>query len=136
MNNECIGLGHHITLHAERIPIIQPQSYTQCDDNHDGFFAFGTTNLQSEVLNSLTNVTLSYWDSNNNPLPSPLPNPFNTQSQTIRVRATNNTASACFYESTITLKVDDLPEAFAIPTSLTTVCDDEPNPINQDGISF
>lgn len=133
-NNECIGLGHHITLHTERIPIIQLQSYTQCDDNHDGFFAFGTTNLQSEVLNSLTNVTLCYWDSNNNPLPSPLPNPFNTQSQTIRVRATNNTASACFYESTITLKVDDLPEAFAIPTSLTTVCDDEPNPVNQDGI--
>lgn len=134
LNNECIGLGHHITLHVERIPIIQTQTYSQCDDNHDGFFAFNTTNLQSDVLNGLTNVTLSYWDANNNPLPSPLPNPFNTTTQTIRVRATNNTTSACFYESTITYKVDDLPEAFAIPTSLTTVCDDEVNPINQDGI--
>ncbi|WP_445719980.1 T9SS type B sorting domain-containing protein [Flavobacterium sp.] len=134
LNNECIGLGHHITLHVERIPIIQSHTYTQCDDNHDGFFAFNTTNLQSDVLNGLTNVTLSYWDANNNPLPSPLPNPFNTTSQTIRVRATNNTTSACFYESTITFKVDDLPEAFAIPTNLTTVCDDEANPVNQDGI--
>ena len=134
LNNECIGLGHHITLHVERIPIIQPQTYTQCDDNHDGFFAFNTTNLQSDVLNGLTNVTLSYWDANNNPLPSPLPNPFNTTSQTIRVRATNNTASACYYESNLTFRVDDLPEAFAIPTSLTTVCDDEANPVNQDGI--
>lgn len=134
LNNECIGLGHHITLHVERIPIIQPQTFTQCDDNHDGLFAFNTTNLQSDVLNGLTNVTLSYWDANNNPLPSPLPNPFNTTSQTIRVRATNNTTSACFYESTITFKVDDLPEAFAIPTSLTTVCDDDANPVNQDGI--
>lgn len=134
LNNECIGLGHHITLHVERIPIIQPQTYTQCDNNHDGFFPFNTTNLQSDVLNGLTNVTLSYWDANNNPLPSPLPNPFNTTSQTIRVRATNNTTSACYYESTITFKVDDLPEAFAIPTNLTTVCDDEANPVNQDGI--
>ncbi|WP_396160697.1 T9SS type B sorting domain-containing protein [Flavobacterium sp.] len=134
LNNECIGLGHHITLHVERIPIIQPRTYTQCDDNQDGFFAFNTTNLQSDVLNGLTNVTLSYWDANNNPLPSPLPNPFNTTSQTIRVRATNNTTSACYYESTFTFKVDDLPEAFAIPTNLTTVCDDEANPVNQDGI--
>lgn len=134
LNNECIGLGHHITLHVERIPIIQPRTYTQCDDNHDGFFAFNTTNLQSDVLNGLTNVTLSYWDANNNPLPSPLPNPFNTTSQTIKVIATNNTTSACFYESTITFKVDDLPEAFAIPTTLTTVCDDEANPVNQDGL--
>ncbi|MCW1147557.1 T9SS type B sorting domain-containing protein [Flavobacterium lacisediminis] len=134
LNNECIGLGHHITLHVERIPIIQPRTYSQCDDNHDGFFAFNITNLQSDILNGLTNVTLSYWDANNNPLPSPLPNPFNTTSQIIRVRATNNTTSACYYESTITFKVDDLPEAFAIPTNLTTVCDDEANPINQDGI--
>ena len=39
-------------------------------------------------------------------------NPFNTNSQTIRVRATNSTTSACYYESIITFKVADLPEAF------------------------
>lgn len=134
IDNECLGLGHHITLHVERIPIIQPLNYTQCDDNQDSQFAFNTTNLQSDVLNGLSNVTLSYWDANNNPLSSPLPNPFNTTSQVIRVRATNNTTSACYYESTITFTVDDLPEAFSIPTSLTAVCDDETNPINQDGL--
>jgi gliding motility-associated-like protein len=133
IDNECLGLGHHITLHVERIPIIQPRIYTQCDDNQDGLFAFNTTNLQSDVLNGLSNVTLSYWDANNNPLPSPLPNPFNTTSQVIRVRVTNNTISACYYESTITFKVDDLPEAFSIPSSLTAVCDDEANPVNQNG---
>lgn len=134
IDNECLGLGHHITLHVERIPIIQPLTYTQCDDNQDSQFAFNTTNLQSDVLSGLSNVTLSYWDANNNPLSSPLPNPFNTTSQVIRVRATNNTTSACYYESTITFKVDDLPEAFSIPTSLTAVCDDEANPINQNGL--
>ena len=134
LNNECIGLGHHITLHVERIPVIQPQSYTECDDSQDGIFPFNTSALQADILNGITDVTLSYWDANNNPLPSPLPNPFNTTSQAIRVRVTNNTATACYYESTITFKVDVLPEVFAIPTSLTTVCDDEVNPINQDGL--
>lgn len=134
LNNECIGLGHHITLHVEQIPIIQSQTYTQCDDNQDGIFPFNTSYVQADVLNGLTNVTLSYWDENNNPLPSPLPNPFNSTSQTIRVRATNNTTAACYYEATITFKVDDLPEAFAIATDLTTVCDDEENPLNQDGL--
>lgn len=134
LNNECLGLGHHITLNVEALPIIQAQNYTECDDDQDGIFGFNTSNLESDILNGLTNVTLSYWDANNNALPSPLPNPFNTTSQIVKVRATNNTATACFYESTITFTVDDLPEAFAVATSLTTVCDDEVNPIYQDGL--
>ena len=133
-NNECIGLGHHITLVVEPIPIVQPQSYTECDDDQDGIFGFNTSNLESDILNGLSNVTVQYWDENNNALPSPLPNPFNTISQVAKVRVTNNTATACYYESTITFTVDDLPEAFNISTSLTTVCDDEANPVNQDGL--
>ena len=76
---------------------------------------------------------MTYWDANNNPLPSPLPNPFNTSSQIVKVRATNNTPSACFFESTITFQVDDLPQVFSIPTNLTTLCDDEIDPDLQDG---
>lgn len=133
LDNECLGLGHHITLNVEALPVISPLSYTECDDDQDGIFGFNTSNVATTLSNGLTNVTLIYWDSNNNPLPSPLPNPFNTTSQIIKVRATNNTTSACYFESTITFKVDDLPEAFQIPTSLTTVCDDEVNPVNQDG---
>lgn len=134
LNNECLGLGHHITLNVEALPIISPLSYTECDDDQDGIFGFNTSNVATTLLNGLTNVTLTYWDANNNPLPSPLPNPFSTASQIIKVRATNNTTNSCYFESTITFKVDDLPEAFAIPTSLTIVCDDEANPVNQDGI--
>jgi gliding motility-associated-like protein len=134
LNNECIGLGHHITLNVESIPIVQPQSYTECDDDQDGIFGFNTTTLENNLLNGLTNVTVQYWDANNIALPSPLPNPFNTVSQVVKVRVTNNTATACYYETTITFTVDDLPEAFAVATSLTTVCDDELNPVNQDGL--
>jgi gliding motility-associated-like protein len=46
---------------------------------------------------------------------------------------TNNSTLRCYDETLIVFTVDDLPEAFSIPTSLTTVCDDEPNPLLQDG---
>lgn len=134
LDNECLGLGHHITLKVEPLPIISPLSFTHCDDNQDGSFGFDTSNIATTLLNGLSNVTLSYWDENNNPLPSPLPNPFNTTSQIVKVRATNNTTNACYFETNITFTVDDLPQAFAISTNLTTVCDDETNPINQDGL--
>lgn len=133
VNNDCLGLGQHITLNVERIPIVQPQVLQSCDDNQDGQFGFDTTNLQSNLLNGLTNVTVAYFDQHNNPLPSPLPNPYTTTSQTIRAVVTNTTSTACNYSTTIQFIVDDLPEAFVIPTSLITVCDDELNPASQDG---
>jgi gliding motility-associated-like protein len=133
VNNDCLGLGQHITLNVERIPIVQPQVLQRCDDNQDGQFAFDTTNLQSDLLNGLTNVTVAYFDQSNNPLPSPLPNPYTTTSQTIRAVVTNTTPTACNYSTTIQFIVDDLPEAFAVPASLTMVCDDELNPASQDG---
>ncbi|ESU27092.1 hypothetical protein FLJC2902T_22700 [Flavobacterium limnosediminis JC2902] len=133
LNNECLGLGDHITLNVESIPIVQPQVLEHCDDNQDGIYAFDTTNLQSALLNGLTNVTVSYTDQTGNPLPSPLPNPFATSSQTITVTVANNTAMACNYSSTIRFIVDDLPEAFQIPVTLTTVCDDETDPAIQNG---
>ena len=134
LDNECLGLGHHITLNVESLPIISLLNYTHCDDDQDGSFGFDTSTLETTLLNGLTNVTLAYWDENNNPLPSPLPNPFNTTSQIVKVRATNNTTNACYFETNITFTVDDLPEAFAIPAILTTVCDDEINPTDQDGL--
>jgi gliding motility-associated-like protein len=133
LDNECLGLGHHITLRVEPIPIVQPMVIKHCDDNQDGIFGFDTTNLQSTLLNSLTNVTVSYTDQNGNPLTSPLPNPFVTASQTITVNVKNNYGKQCDYNTTIQLIVDDLPQAFAISSSLTTVCDDETNPALQNG---
>jgi hypothetical protein len=46
---------------------------------------------------------------------------------------TNNTAQSCFDETTIQFIVDDLPEAFPVPAALTTTCDDEIDPLVQDG---
>ena len=132
LNNECLGLGHHITLHVEALPIVQPLQYNQCDDDQDGYFAFDTTNLENDLLNGLSNVTVSYFDAVGNPVS--MTNPFITVSQIVTVRVTNNTTTACYYETTVTFTVDDLPEAFSIPNNLIKVCDDETVPNLQDGI--
>jgi gliding motility-associated-like protein len=133
INNDCLGLGNHITLNVERIPIVQPLTLIHCDDNQDGKFAFDTTNLESQLLNGLTNVSVAYFDQNYVPLSSPLPNPFVTSSQKLKVIVKNTTSTACSYESSIHFVVDDLPEAFPVPTSLTTTCDEEADPSLQDG---
>ena len=133
INNECLGLGHHITLQVDRIPLVQPQIIRNCDDNHDGIFGFNTLNLQSAVLNGLTNVNVTYTDQNGNPLQSPLPNPFNTTSQIVNVNVKNNYGKQCDFNATIQFIIDDLPQAYTIPVALTTACDDEVNPAAQNG---
>ncbi|MFV7235203.1 T9SS type B sorting domain-containing protein [Flavobacterium sp. ZB4R12] len=132
LNNDCLGLGSHITLNAESIPVVKSIIESHCDDNQDGVYAFDTSGLQTKLLNGLTNVTIAYFDQNNNLLSSPLPNPFTTASQTLKVVVTNNTPKACSFDSAIQFIVYDLPEAFPVPTSLTTVCDDEADPSLQD----
>lgn len=133
VNNDCLGLGSHITLNVERVPIVQSLTLNHFDDDQDGKFAFDTSTLQSQLLNGLTNVSVAYFDQNNLPLSSPLPNPFVTSSQKIKVVVTNTTTTACSYESSVDFVVDDLPEAFAVPVNLTSICDDEVDPKLQDG---
>ena len=142
LDNACYGLGPYLTLTVEALPTAFPVNATntirECDDNNDGIFGFNTSTLEATVLNGQTNVTVRYFDASGNPL-NPLPNPFvvNT-STTITVRVINNTTSvttgACFDEETIQFIVDDLPQVFPLDVSLTTICDDEPNPIDQDGM--
>lgn len=133
INNECLGLGQHITLHVERIPVVSPMTFAHCDDDQDGLYGFDTSNLQNTLLHGMTGVSVAYFDANNNALPSPLPNPFITASQTIKAVVANTTTTGCSDQTTIRFTVDDLPQAFPIPTSLTTVCDDEAVPTLQDG---
>ncbi|GGF09351.1 hypothetical protein GCM10011518_18180 [Flavobacterium limi] len=133
LNNDCLGLGGYITLKVESVPIVKKIEKKHCDDNQDGLFAFDTLSLEEELLNGLVDVTVSYIDQNNNLLPSPLPNPFVTTSQVVKVVVTNKTPTACSFNSTITFVVDDLPQVFPVDPALTNVCDDEEDPVLQDG---
>jgi gliding motility-associated-like protein len=133
LNNDCLGLGSHITLTVEPIPVVNPISpYIHCDDDQDGLYPFDVTGLDTALKNG-KNVAVAYYDQNKNSIPSPLPNPFVTKSQTLKIIITNNTATSCFYETSIQFIVDDLPEAFPVSAALITVCDDEMDPSTQDG---
>jgi gliding motility-associated-like protein len=143
LDNACYGIGPYVTLIVESLPIAHPYNDTniirKCDDNHDGIFAFDTSQIEAIILNGQTNVAISYFDQSGAPLPSPLPNPFTVNgSKTITVRATNtitfDPSGPCFEEETLQFIVDDLPQAFPVDTSLFTVCDDEDDPILQDGM--
>lgn len=142
LDNACYGLGPFITLKTEALPIANPVSITrQCDDNDDGIFTFNTTSLESDLVKGQTNVNITYFDQSNNPLKdangvlisSPFPSNFTTSSQTIKAVVTNNTSAGCSDQTTIQFIVDDTPVAFTVPQTLTTTCDDEVNPLEQDG---
>ncbi|NDP26061.1 MAG: T9SS type B sorting domain-containing protein [Flavobacterium sp.] len=142
LDNACYGLGPYLTLKVEALPIANIITISrQCDDNNDGIFTFDTSSLESDLLKGQTNVTITYFDQANNPLKdangilitSPFPADFETTSQTIKAVVTNKTPQKCFDETTITFIVDASPQAFPVPSTLTTTCDDEPNPIDQDG---
>ena len=112
----------------EPLPVANPISITrQCDDDNDGEFPFDTSQVERDLLGAQnpTDVTVEYFDEIGNPLPSPLPNPFLTASQTISIRVTNNTTSApdgpCFDETTLEFIVDVSP--VANPVSPFVVCD-------------
>ena len=142
LDNTCVGIGPYITLKVEALPIANTVTIPrQCDDNQDGIFTFNTSFLEITLLNGQKNKTVTYFDQTNAPLKdakgvlitSPFPINFTSTSQTIKAVVTNNTPQQCFDETFITFIVDKSPEAFAVSSSLTTKCDDEPNPLNQDG---
>ena len=136
LNNECISLGPYITLKVEALPIANPVIIPrQCDDNQDGIFTFDTSTVEATLLNgqSYSNVSVTYFDQNGSTLPSPFPATFTTTSKTIKAILTNKSPLNCYDETLITFTVDDAPEAIAIAPTLTTVCDDEMDPLDQDG---
>ncbi|WP_130733514.1 T9SS type B sorting domain-containing protein [Flavobacterium sp. J27] len=133
VNNDCVGLGKYVTLQVEPIPIVLPKLVRGCDDNQDGIFDFDTTTIESELLNGLTNVVVTYTDVNNT-VYNALPNPFSTNSQVLNVTITNATVNACSYTTTLEFIVDQAPVFNPVNSSLLIQCDDELDPLLQDGV--
>ena len=128
LDNSCFGFAY-INLTVEKVPVANPIAFARVCDNFTSDtivnYNFDTSNVQNTILNGQTGVTVTYFDGNNNPLPSPLPNPFLTGSQTIRVRVTNNStldpAGACFDETLIQFTVNAQP--IATPITFAPKCD-------------
>ncbi|WP_396152942.1 T9SS type B sorting domain-containing protein [Flavobacterium sp.] len=131
LDNACFGLGPYIELTVEPLPILTSLSNKiECDDNQDGLFPFDTSSILTDLLGTQnpSNFIITYFDENNTPLPSPLPNPFLTASQTIKIVVTNATTQdptgPCSEETSLTFIVDKLPFiANVIPNQIS--CDND-----------
>jgi gliding motility-associated-like protein len=146
----CSGFGPFIKLNVEKLPVANAvPEFRECDDNQDGILNFNTSALESTLLGAqtLANVNIKYFDNVTNapltdsaavPITSPFPSLFSTTSKIIKAVVTNNTTQACFDEVLIEFKVDKLPTAILLPTTLLNpriLCDDELYPAIQDGMA-
>lgn len=128
LDNDCLGLGGHIKLHVEPIPIANEVAIDRhCDDDFDGYFPFDTSKIEATVLNGQTGMIVSYLDENGQVLPSPLPNPFLTKSQTITIRVMDSNSKApngaCSAETMLEFIVDKKPVANPVENFIE--CDDD-----------
>ena len=128
LDNDCLGLGHHITLNVEKVPVANLVTIdSECDNDRDGLYSFDTSTIQNTIIGTQSNVEVSYFDASGAPLPSPLPNPFSTTTQTItaRIVSTNSQDSdgQCYDETTIDFVVNSVPIANAVPPQ--EECDDD-----------
>ena len=120
LDNACFGFGK-LFLIVEKNPVAYPVSDARgCDDNPSNAVtehAFNTGNIQNSVLGiqNPANYTVSYFDENNVILQSPLPNPFSTKTQKIRIRVSNISGNdpngKCFDETFLQFTVDQQPVA-------------------------
>jgi len=128
LNNDCLGLGPHITIHVEPVPEANPVNIDrECDDNFDGLLSFDTSQIEATVLNGQIGMDVSYTDQFGNLLPSPLPNPFVSGSQQITIKvsdlSTQDPDGACYSETILNLIVDQKP--IANPVADIIACDDD-----------
>jgi gliding motility-associated-like protein len=111
----------------------QPIAYsvpdlTACDDgpdDTDGIHAFDTSLIEYTLLNGQTGMYVRYFAEDGRELPSPLPNPFNTSSQTITAYVVNPLNNICYASTAFDFVVNPLP-AFSIDTP-QIVCSSNPS---------
>jgi gliding motility-associated-like protein len=136
---DCVGFGENlvIELFVEALPFANSiNTIIACDDDQDGIFPFDTSSVENDILQGQTNVTVTYFNEDGSQILPTLPDPFNTNSQIITIRVTNNTSSdpdgACYDETTLEFFVDKLP--IANPVIIQPLCDDKPD--DTDGMSM
>jgi gliding motility-associated-like protein len=102
-----------VNLKVNHLPIANTlDDLIGCDDNNDGISnSFDTSTINTQVLGNQPSMTVTYYDQNNNLLPSPLPNPYtntNPFNDVIRARVTNSTTN-CFSETLLNLITNNQP---------------------------
>ena len=96
-----------------------------CDDeSNDGFNDFDTSTIEATILGTQTNMEVRYFDENGTELPSPLPNPFTTTTQTITVQVINPLNTTCTATKSFDFIINPLPNFEVNPTDV--ICITEP----------
>jgi gliding motility-associated-like protein len=112
INSTCFA---ETTLQLQTVTqpnINQPDNLYACDQG-SGYSEFDTSTIEEQIIGTQVGLTIQYYDSNNNSLPSPLPTLFqNTEpfSQTINVRIEDTSNPICNSETSFDLIVNELPE--------------------------
>lgn len=130
INNDCLGLGDHITLTVEQVPMANTVSIdVLCDEDGDGLAAFDTSLIEASILQGQTGVSVRYFDTSTVELSSPLPNPFVTSSQIVTVVLENTSSQdidgPCTDTTTLNFQVENAVIAFDVPTQKQ--CDTDGN---------
>lgn len=134
ISNACLGIGPHVKLQVEALPITPNLNFNGCETTNSGTAFFDTSTIESELTHGLAPVSIAYFDANNNPLSSPLPVSFETETQDVTAVLTNIGGQQCSYTATISFVVNSQPVFNNVPLNLITACDDELVPADQDGI--
>ncbi|MFE3847524.1 T9SS type B sorting domain-containing protein [Flavobacterium sp. LB3P45] len=103
-----------ITFIVDRHPVANPVVILPaCDDaapsDTDGLNKFDTSAIQSTILNGQVGMVVKYYNSKGNSLSSPLPNPFNTATQNVKVTVENPLNTTCTEETIIQFIVNSFP---------------------------
>ncbi|RLA40286.1 MAG: hypothetical protein DRR06_17685, partial [Gammaproteobacteria bacterium] len=115
-----------MVLQVDAAPTITDpiSDYFICDNDQDGTEIFDLTTKYAEIVNTLPNITLTYYntqadaDSDTNPIATP--NSYTSSGETIWVRAEN--AEGCITVGSFNLVLGTVPIYTEVP--LFTSCDD------------
>ncbi|WP_405571793.1 T9SS type B sorting domain-containing protein [Winogradskyella sp. Asnod2-B02-A] len=135
LNNECVGLGHYITLHILEVPLVTgPIIIEQCDEDNDGTEAFSTSSIEQILSEGQPfDVSFLYYDEEGNALPSPLPDPYITSQPITNINVTligeeeNNPIGGCEVTTNIALVINsgfnigEIPQYFACLDTLESL---------------
>ncbi len=123
-----INSAETIVNYFETPSLVNTLELETCDDNFDGIGSFDVTNIETQLQELiLDNIIFHYFDQNGNSLPSPLPNPFLSEPQTIQVVAQNSLYTNCEVTTSFDLKITQ-PIGFTI--SNTILCKNNlPSPL-------
>ena len=101
----------------------EPGAPVACDDDgtEDGKYNFETSGIEAALLNGQTGMTVTYFNQNGTELPSPLPNPFFTQSQNVTAVVTNPLNTNCSDSTILNFTVRPLPSL--LPDTEAIICE-------------